>query len=169
MKDFEKRVIDVMIQYEEIPEEGFFQIGENHLSAYIKTYGEIFGNKGIGLSNKNEYRFARKLAGRTLVRLLYERGAKLNQIDAGMVYVISNPAFEKHLKIGMTMDVIDRLSQYQTYDPYRAFKLEKYNFVLNRKQHEKLLLTHPDIINESGEWVLKENVEQIFNKLSFVR
>lgn len=169
MKDFEKRVTDVMIYSEEIPAEGIFKIKEHHLDSYIKAYGEIFGNKGKGLKNRNEYRFARKLAGRTLVRLLYERGAKLSQIDAGMVYVISNPAFEKHLKIGMTMDVIDRLSQYQTYDPYRAFRLEKYNFVLNRRHHEKLLLSHPDIVNESGEWVLKENVEEIFNELIFVR
>lgn len=169
MKEFEKRVIDVMIYSNEIPKDGIFQVTEEHLDSYITAYGEIFGSKNKGLKNKNEYRFARKLAGRTLVRLLYERGAKLNQINAGMVYVISNPAFEKHLKIGMTMDVIDRLSQYQTYDPYRAFRLEKYNFVLNRKHHEKLLLTHPDIINESGEWVLKENVEEIFNRLVFVR
>lgn len=166
MREFETRIIDVMVYENIIPAIGLFQIDEHQLAAYIKLYGEIFGDKKAGLKNRNEYKFARKLAGRTLVRLLLSRGVKINQIRAGMVYMISNKAFPLHYKIGMTMDVIDRLSQYQTYDPYRGFKLEKYNFVLDRRRNESLILQHPNIDNETGEWVLRNNAEEIFLQIT---
>lgn len=169
MKDFEKRVIDVMIYEKIIPSTGIFQISQSHLNSYIELYGEIFGKKdntAKGLRGNQEYKFARKLAGRTLVKLLLDRGAKFNDVLAGMVYMIQNPAYPDHYKIGMTLDVIDRLAQYQTYDPYRKFELVKYNFVLNRKHKEELILNHPDLTSESGEWVLKKNAENVFLQLT---
>jgi hypothetical protein len=43
MKDFEQRVIDVMIHEKMIPSVGLFQVEEKHLHSYITIYGEIFG------------------------------------------------------------------------------------------------------------------------------
>ena len=165
MKDFEQRVINVMIYQGMLPTNGVFDITEEHLKSYIEVYGSIFGTQSGGTRTKQNLKYARKLAGRTLIRLLSERGARFNQIRAGMVYMISNPAFPDHLKIGMTLDVIARLAQYQTYDPMRQFKLERYNFVLDRRHNERLILTHPDIINESGEWVEKTTADTIFLRL----
>lgn len=82
--------------------------------------------------------------------------------------MISNKSFPEHVKIGMTLDVIERLEQYQTYDPYRQFKIEKYNFVLNRRFKEKQILNHPDLFKEQGEWIKKENSEKIFLDLTRV-
>jgi hypothetical protein len=65
----------------------------------------------------------------------------------------------------MCIDVIDRLNSYQTYDPYRKFKIERYGFVLNRRKAESLILYHPDIFNEQGEWVLRENANEIFSQI----
>lgn len=109
------------------------------------------------------------MAGRNLIRYLVEkRNAKFKDIDAGMVYMISNKSFPEHVKIGMTLDVIERLEQYQTYDPYRQFKIEKYNFVLDRRFKEKQILNHPDLFKEQGEWIKKENSEKIFLDLTRV-
>ena len=166
MKEFEQRVIDVMIFNKIIPALGKFQITDHHINEYISIYGEIFSKSNTGLKRQNEYRFARKLAGRTLTSLLNSRGFKFNEIDAGMVYMISNPAFPMHYKIGMTLDVIDRLSSYQTYDPYKQFKVVKYNFVLNRKLIERQLLNHPDLFKDTGEWILKQNAELVFSKIT---
>ncbi len=163
MEPKERRVVDVLIGYNVIPTDGIFQIEERHLIEYIKCYGEIFG-AGRGLKSR-EVEFARKLAGRTLVRVNAERGAKFNDINAGMVYMISNPAFADHYKVGMCIDVIDRLNTYQTYDPYRSFKIERYGFVLDRRFKEEQLLCHPDLYNESGEWVLKKNANDVFSML----
>jgi hypothetical protein len=78
------------------------------------------------------------------------------------VYLIENPVFPEHLKVGMTIDLTQRLNIYQTYDPFRRFKIKKYDFVIDRKQKEKLILSHPEIFNASGEWIKIENAERIF-------
>jgi hypothetical protein len=165
VKDFERRVIDLMLYEGSIPS-GIFQIDDTHLDAYINTYGSIFNKRGKGLTTKQEKLFARKLAGRTLVRHLVECGARFSDIKAGMVYMISNPAFPKHYKIGMTLDVMDRLEQYQTYDPYRQFKIEKYSFVLDRRHNEQLILEHPDVVKENGEWVLRDRANELFLRIT---
>ena len=40
------------------------------------------------------------------------------------LYVVSNPSFSGYYKIGVTSDFHQRLSNYNTGDPYRAYKLE---------------------------------------------
>jgi hypothetical protein len=167
VKEFEKRVIDVMVFEGVIPQQTVFEITSQHLEHYISIYGSIFGRKNsTGFKREGEHRFARKLAGRTLVRLNTERGAKFNDIKAGMVYLISNPNFPDHYKVGMCLDINDRLATYQTYDPYRRFKVEKYNFVLDRRHCEERLLQHPDIFKEQGEWIKRKNAVDIFASIA---
>jgi hypothetical protein len=87
--------------------------------------------------------------------------------NAGFVYVIENPSFPEHYKIGMTVDLETRLDAYQTYDPYRKFKINRYEFVLNRRHTEKLILNSFGISIENGEWVKRNKVESIFKKITF--
>lgn len=150
-----------------IPINGIFQVTESILATYIATYHRLYCTKGIGLRKKNQYRFARRLAGLTMLKLNFERGAKFSDMQAGIVYVISNKSYPLHFKIGMTIELNNRLDTYQTYDPYRNFKVEKYDFVLNRQHIEKQILNHPDITNEQGEWILKENTIDIFERICF--
>ena len=102
----------------------------------------------------------------TLVNLNIERGLKIKDVDYGFVYMISNPAFPNHVKIGMTMDVFSRLKQYQTYDPFRQFKLEHYRFVLDRREMERGILDHPEVMTENGEWVHRSQSRKIFLKMT---
>ena len=44
----------------------------------------------------------------------------------GYLYIISNPAYANFLKFGITEDIQSRLSQYQTADPKRNYKVEYY-------------------------------------------
>ena len=46
-----------------------------------------------------------------------------NKSTEGNVYVITNDAFPGWVKIGKAVDVQDRLKSYQTYSPYRDYKV----------------------------------------------
>ena len=167
IKEFERKVLISLISDGIIPNTGIFQITEVMLAAYINKYGELFSKKNKGLTRNSEIRFARRLAGLTLLKLNFERKANFNDIYAGLVYMIENPSYPLHYKLGMTIELNARLNTYQTYDPYRRFSIVKYDFVLNRSHIETRLLHHPDIVNEQGEWVLKENAIEIFERICY--
>lgn len=46
----------------------------------------------------------------------------------GYLYIITNPAFEGFVKVGVTDNIDSRLRTYQTSDPKRAYKMEFYIF-----------------------------------------
>lgn len=147
--DINDRVIAYMILQGLIPSEGYFDITEDLLIKHISAYG-VITSKTAGFNKTKEYRFARKLAGKSLLDLLDERGLDSN---SGFVYVVSNPAWPEHLKLGMTTNPHKRLASYQTGDPYRSFKIEHYEFVSDRKSVEKYLLNQFDVHIETGEWI----------------
>lgn len=55
-------------------------------------------------------------------------------MKGGYLYIISNPAHEGWVKVGVTENIKSRLLTYQTSDPKRSYKLEYYVF-------------HPDAYN----------------------
>lgn len=158
----------IIIKY--LTEEGIipnriFQISELMLEKYLEAYHLHFGDTNKATGKKNNAKFARRLAGRTLLQLNFDKGAKHTEMNAGILYLIENPAFPEHYKVGMTINLRQRLAQYQTYDPYRRFKVHKYDFVLDKRKKEKEFLTHPNIYNELGEWVKRTNAEDLFGKI----
>ncbi len=71
----------------------------------------------------------------------------------GCVYAIKNPAWPDWVKIGKAVDAEDRLSSYQTSDPYRSYILHHHIDVPNRhdtelKVHRELELVCDDRKNE---------------------
>ena len=44
----------------------------------------------------------------------------------GEVYIITNPAFEGWVKVGMAVDAMDRLKGYQTSTPFRDFEIQSF-------------------------------------------
>ncbi len=163
----EQIIVGIMINESLIPSDKIFQITETHLSFFIKTYGEMFGKSTSGTKTKTNTRFARKLAGLTLLKVNFERKASYNDIKAGLVYIIENEIYPDHYKLGMTIELESRLNTYQTYDPFRRFKIVKYDFVLDRFLTEKKLLGHPNIIREQGEWIKKQSAIEIFENICF--
>jgi hypothetical protein len=163
----ERTVINSMVESGILPLRNIFPITELILENYILIYGTLFGKNDKGLVRNNEFRFARRLAGLTLLKINFERGAKFNSIEAGIVYMISNASYPDHYKIGMTIELNNRLEIYQTYDPYRNFKIKKYDFVLNRTHIESRILAHPDVVKEGGEWIKKNNAIEVFENICF--
>ena len=144
-----KRTVELLEESGVLPPYSAFDITEHMLDEYIRVYGSL----GTGENKKFQRGYARKLAGLELLRLKFSRGTKPSQCKEGMVYLIGNPAWPDHLKIGMTVDISSRLASYQTYDPYRLFKVAHYDFCLDRRGAEKRLLEGFDIHLTDGEWV----------------
>jgi hypothetical protein len=77
-----------------------------------------------------------------------------NQVKAGHVYIISNPAWPEWVKVGMAIDAADRCCNYQTSSPFRDYVVE-YSFAsTNRREdesvaHQKLAAISQD---RRGEW-----------------
>lgn len=157
-------VIKRLILHNKIPSSNKFEITEPLLRDYVIYYSELF-TTSFGTTTKSNTKFARRLAGLNLLKENISRNVKATDILAGQVYLISNPAFKQHYKIGATYDTVKRLAQYQTYSPYRDFKIEKYDFVIDKFKAEKFLLNHPLLNKENGEWVYKENAKSIFDDL----
>lgn len=160
-----QETIQYLIAENKIPKVGAFEITEDLLKDYFFAYG-ILTKKTIGTSTNSNTKYARRLAGLNLLKENVSRGTKPKEIKAGHIYLISNPAYPLHLKIGVSYDCHTRLRNYQTYSPYRDFKLEKYDFVIDKFKTEKLILAHPLIIREQGEWVLVNNAKIIFDDMS---
>ena len=57
----------------------------------------------------------------------------------GQVYVITNPAWEGWVKVGMAVDSEDRLKNYQTASPERDYKLFDYEDFGNRRVAEGMV------------------------------
>ena len=150
-----------VLRHEKLIPETKFQLQEQHIEAYVDCYNSIFGKKD-GLRRKNEKSLARKIAGLNLLNENFRLGAKFNEMEAGIVYLVKNPVYPDHLKVGMTINLKSRLEQYQTSDPFRKFSVHAYDFVLNRKHKEEQILKHPDAVTETGEWLLKESALRLF-------
>ena len=59
-----------------------------------------------------------------------------NKTTKGDVYLITNDAWPEWIKVGKAGDAADRLKNYQTSDPFRAYKLEHSITVENRHTGE---------------------------------
>ena len=165
MNEKELNVLSSLYKLAIVPSSGVFQITELMLLEYMHFYHMLYGKTEQATGTKSNKKFARRLAGRTLVQLNALRGSTYRSIKAGLIYLIENPAFKEHYKIGITTDIESRLSQYQTYDPYRAFKIVKYDFVLDKTLSEKEILSCKTTEDGLGEWCLKSKALESFNKV----
>lgn len=164
-------VLSAMITEGFIPSVGAFEITEQLRDAFYETYGRLFGRKSR--IRNSDVRYAKKLAGLSLLKLLKSREEETKVetvkktsfgIKEGFIYMISNPAFPGFLKIGMTTDVHNRLSAYQTYDPLKRYKIEMYKFVEDRRAYESSLLGEFGDAVSNGEWLHEEAKDAVVEK-----
>jgi hypothetical protein len=155
-----KATVDELLRNGIIPDNGLFEITESMLDKYIEAYGK----SGKTTNKKFVRSYARKLAGLELLRMNLVRGGTTSSVKKGMVYLISNPAWPQHLKIGVTTDVAKRLAAYQVYDPFQAYSVKNYEFVLDRRKTETILKRF-GIHLESGEWIKVADSLKVINAL----
>lgn len=82
--------------------------------------------------------------------------AKGIELPLGYIYIISNPAFPGYLKVGSAKDAETRLNSYQTYSPFRDYKLEYYILTADFRAVEKSLHV---LLECNGEWTRKSRKE----------
>jgi len=145
-----------LIKHGIVPKEGNYDITEDMLSAFISVYSKL-GTKSSNHSKK----FARKLAGLSCLKHKLALGYKFSEIKEGIVYFIENPAWPGLIKVGITVDLDKRLATYQTYSPYRDYRVMHYNFVLDRRSTEKRILSSSLIDPQEGEWVQVSEVSKL--------
>lgn len=71
----------------------------------------------------------------------------------GQVYIITNPAWEGWVKVGMAVDAVDRTGNYQTSSPYRDYELGYVVDTQDRRATEAE--THArlgDLFEQRNEW-----------------
>lgn len=168
---YDEFIFKEMIDNSTIPVDGIFTVTEEMKKQYVKLYPMFSGSSGK--LTGNEIKFALKLAGLSFLKLNESRreNTKIklvkssNKTESGIVYIVSNPAFDGYLKIGMTKDLNSRMKTYQTCDPLRRFKVEHWKVVENAKITENFLLKHHNIDLVEGEWALDKNVREIFSSV----
>src|ERR1044072_8988199 len=85
---------------------------------YIDGFGTMFG-PGVAVKKSIYIEDDPTLAG-----IRARRRAGELEGNEGFIYVISNSAWTRYLKIGHAVDYADRLNSFQTSDPFRRYKLE---------------------------------------------
>lgn len=168
MKDI--LVLEKMIERGHLPKDGPFEVDDSIIDIFYNTHRELYIPRTNKKPSPSDLRYARRLAGLSLMKLSMLRSSEevdtkkalTRKPNCGIVYLITNPAFPGMCKIGMTKDLPKRLSQYQTGDPYRRYKVEKYKFVENAKKEEDRLLKMFNTDLSKGEWVPFENVSKLF-------
>lgn len=148
-----------LFEYGFLPAEGTFEITEDLLNKYIRIYKKL----NTSGNSKFEWWYARKIAGVTLLKLKLYRGDTYKTAKEGIIYGISNPAWNNHLKIGITIDHKKRLASLQTGDPFRAYKIDGYEFVADRRKIEKDVLNNFNVHLVNGEWLKISNARLILD------
>lgn len=140
------KCFDDLIFQRKLPEDGDFEITEELMESFTELYHHNSGKE------YSKYTILyRRDAGKSFLNLKISRGLKPKEIKEGFVYLISNPAWPDYTKIGISVNINKRLSTYQTGDPFRRYKIEGYEFLSNRKEIEKKILSKFNVID--GEWV----------------
>lgn len=87
---------------------------------------------------------------KNILGLAYKQNKSAKGISSGYVYAIHNPAWDDYVKIGVALDVYDRLNSYQTSSPFRDYELIGYVFSDDRLALEKEIHNKFD---RNNEWV----------------
>ena len=102
------------------------------------------------------------------MNLLKYKLANGHKPKEGLVYLIKNPAWPNTYKIGITSNLLKRLASYQTYDPNRAYKVETYEFVTDKRLVEKSALNKFKCDLTKGEWISRDNYIDILHYIRSV-
>lgn len=162
-------VLENMIKKKIIPEKGIFEVTSELINYAFHEWNRLYHPTYSEKLKPTAIRYGKKIAGINMMKLNLERTdyisdikvkSNKNSIKCGIVYVITNESFPGYYKVGITMDLDSRLKTYQTYDPFRRFKVEHYSFVSDRASVEKHLLDKFKLDISTGEWINNEELKK---------
>ncbi len=142
-----------------LPSEGNFDVTEQLLFNHRQQYATL------GEGNPRHELRCRRYAGVGLMHLKHYRKIPAKDIKEGILYLIKNPAWPNHTKVGISVDANKRLKSYQTYDPHRAYYIQSYEYVLNKYIAEKDVLALYSKNEDKGEWVSDANAEELIQHI----
>ena len=157
--DFNLQAFEELVSTGLIPPIGNFNITEELLRNLSLKY-HIVANK---MPKYNS--MSRRNSGVALLNLKIKRNIPSASINEGLIYLISNPAWPDYVKIGMSINLRNRLSTYNTSDPHRSYKIDGFEFVLNRKLTEQNVLNKFNLDMKTGEWVKRSACDIIIHKI----
>ena len=104
----------------------FSRLNRKALFRFVKTVYKNDWNSFLKALNENHIikdmeRFGTRKFKRSLDTKRRKGRKKRVNVDAGYVYVITNPAWPEWVKVGSTVSLEERLSNYQTSDPTRSY------------------------------------------------
>ncbi len=139
-----------------------FNITPEILTAYLSEY--IFCSNTKGLLKRKDARYAIKLAALTLLKYKRSLNYKLTE---GFTYIISNSAWDNYYKIGMSSFPKERLAAFQTYSPYRDYKLHHWSFWFDKRKGESYIHS---LHNMEHEWVYldSDDLSDVHNKMHYL-
>lgn len=83
---------------------------------------------------------------------------------AGYIYLLKHPKFAGYVKIGKTVDVVDRLSQYNVGCPTKEYYVFLYFWCEDMNKAEKEMHSLFRNYRAQGEWFLSEDNELAYTK-----
>jgi hypothetical protein len=121
---------------------------------------ELMAEKIVG--SRREYRDMTpgdRSKTRDIARQLHESGryftAQQERQSAdvrGFVYVLTNPAWPNHVKIGSANDAESRAANYQTGSPYRDYELHSSVYFADCRWAEQEIHARLEPLRAEGEW-----------------
>jgi len=121
--------------------------------------------KQCGINKKDKYYYPTNKT-RCKQCISENNTARTHLGSPGYIYVITNPAWIGFYKIGQTINLTKRLSNYQTSSPLRDYKYLTTKEVNNMDKAERELLEDLKRLYEvKGEWVVASKVEYILHKM----
>ncbi len=86
-------------------------------------------------------------------------------MSKGYIYCITNPSWENYYKIGLSVDVVKRLSSYQTGSPLRDYIIERSWYVSNMNNVEEILHEAFKGYRAGGEWFTYESKDKLLTMI----
>ena len=147
--DLITKTLNVMEQAGKLPKG--FNITPTLVDDYQTTYTKVLGVPDKVNCSKRNIRQNRRLAYMNLLK--YKRIHVLASLTKeGFLYIVRNPAWPDYVKIGRSNESKVRLSQMQTFSPFRDFEILHYIPCLDMRQGERLVHKALNSYRSKGEW-----------------
>ena len=110
----------------------------------IKSTSEFYK-----ISNKDYYHAYCKICHGSKNKLIGQINKEKSKSKIGFIYILENPVYKKHIKIGKTFHLSSRLSTYNTGSPFKDYY---YSYTKETEYYKIIENYFNDNFNSENEW-----------------